>query len=117
MCLAFFEGKGYSGGFTAHMAQVRRFLLEKDPAVRLAPETDEICSCCPNNQGGVCLSAEKVRRYDLEVLSRCGLGSGAELSWSAFSDLVRGRILTAGRRGEICGGCQWNDVCAGQEKT
>ena len=35
MCLAFFRGKGYSGGFTAHMAQVKETLAQ-DPAVRLA---------------------------------------------------------------------------------
>ena len=49
MCLYFFEGKGYSDGFTAHMAEVKNWLLgEKGPAsLQLVGETDEICSACP----------------------------------------------------------------------
>ena len=116
MCLAFFEGKGYSKGFTAHMAQVKQLLSEEDPPVFLVPETDEICSCCPNTWKGVCTAADKVERYDREVLSCCGLSAGAELPWSTFSALVHEHILAADRRREICAGCQWNDICTGQEK-
>lgn len=29
MCLYFFEGKGYSEGFTKHMAEVKEWLLGK----------------------------------------------------------------------------------------
>ena len=110
--MVFFEGKGYSDGFTAHMAQVLRRLLSEDPTVRLLPETDVICSHCPNNTGGVCAAAEKVDRYDRAVLDRCGLAAGGTLPWSAFSKLVHDRILTAGKRETICGNCEWNDICA-----
>lgn len=112
MCLAFFEGKGYSGGFTAHMAQVQARLLREDPEVRLCLETDEICSRCPNNERGRCSAAEKVERYDRSVLEQCGLTDGRRIRWSAFSRLVDERILSPGRRGAICGDCQWNRLCA-----
>ena len=112
MCLAFFEGKGYSDGFTAHMAQVLLRLSREGPTMRLLPETDVICSHCPNNIGGVCAAAEKVDRYDRAVLDRCGLAAGDALPWSDFSKLVRDHILTAGKRPSICGNCEWNDICA-----
>ena len=115
MCLAFFEGKGYSDGFTAHMEQVLLRLSREDPPVRLLPATDVICAHCPNNIRGVCATAEKVDRYDRAVLERCGLAAGDALPWNAFSKLVHDRILTAGKRPSICGDCQWNDICAKHE--
>lgn len=111
MCLAFFEGKGYSSGFTAHMAQVLEF-LQGDPLVELAAGRDTICGPCPNLEAGVCQTAEKVARYDAQVLSLCGLKAGDVLPWSDFSRLVKERILTPGLRQGICGDCQWNDLCA-----
>lgn len=111
MCLAFFEGKGYSDGFSAHMAQVQRWLLKDDPEVRLSPETDVICSCCPNNENGVCKTAEKAARYDKAVLARCGLMPGQQLNWTHFSELVKKHILSPGERAQICGDCQWNELC------
>lgn len=116
MCLAFFEGKGYSGGFTAHMAQVQERLLREDPEVCLQPETDEICTCCPNDENGVCTAAEKVDRYDRAVLEQCGLTPGQSIRWSRFSRLVDKHILSPGRREQICGDCQWNGVCANHPK-
>ena len=46
MCLYFFEGKGYSEGFTKHMAEVKEWLLGKNgPAsLELVGATDEICA-------------------------------------------------------------------------
>lgn len=116
MCLAFFVGEGYSDGFSAHMAQVLLRLEGEDPVVQVVPWTDEICAACPNNENGVCRSVGKVDRYDREVLTRCGLAPGTQLRWSAFSGLVWDRILKPGQRREICGGCQWNALCAKQEE-
>ena len=64
MCLYFFEGKGYSEGFTKHMAEVMDWLLGKNgPAsLQLVGATDEICSACPHNKAGSSESAEKVER-------------------------------------------------------
>ena len=110
MCLAFFQGKGYSGEFVTNMAEMKAVLEEK-PSVRLRAETDEICAACPNNLGGCCESGEKVIRYDREVLRRCGLREGTVLPYRDFEALVRRRILETGQREEICGGCQWSGLC------
>ena len=71
MCLAFFIGNGYSNEFTAHMQEMLD-LFTKGADVCLTVKTDEICSACPNNCEGVCEAAEKVKRYDNEVLVECG---------------------------------------------
>ena len=110
MCLAVFQGKGYSGEFVTNMAEMKA-VLEENPSVRLRAETDEICAACPHNLGGCCESGEKVIRYDREVLRRCGLREGTVLPYRDFEALVRRRILETGQREEICGGCQWSGLC------
>jgi len=111
MCLAYFVGEGYSEGFTAHMA---RFIaaMSQDTPVRLTVGTDAVCSHCPNNYGGICDKPELVAEYDRGVLELCGLAEGTVLSFGEFTALVQQRILTPGLRSKICGGCQWDALCA-----
>lgn len=113
MCLAYFTGKGYSDGFTAHMGRVLD-ALTPDVPVRLRVETDVICAACPNNRGGECEQPERTAAYDRAVLDRCGLSDGQEMPFGVFTGLVQERILAPGRREEICGQCQWNEICSGQ---
>lgn len=110
MCSAYFAGHGYSSGFTRHMQQVLDY-LKKGAMVRLVVDTDVICSVCPNNISGMCEKPDLVAGYDSEVLTRCGLNEGEELLFADFAAIVRERILDPGLRGEICGGCQWNEIC------
>jgi len=110
LCLAFFVGKGYDAAFTAHMKEVQKRLSE-NPQILLLDEADEICSRCPNLTGGVCESKEKTESYDRKTLSLCGLSAGTQTSWREFSELVRENILLPGRRREVCGGCQWEELC------
>ncbi|MDO5400615.1 MAG: DUF1284 domain-containing protein [Eubacteriales bacterium] len=116
MCLAFFEGKGYSTAFTAHMQQVLDGIAG-DPTVELVTQGDIVCSACPNLADGVCVTAEKVLRYDSQVLALCGLEAHTRLPWSAFSRLVTERILLPRRRESICGDCQWNTICKAREES
>ncbi len=69
---AYFEGKGYSDGFTGNMQHMLE-LLEKGADVEMVVFGDEICKACPNLKHGVCLSADLVEHYDRKVLEYCGL--------------------------------------------
>lgn len=113
MCLYFFEGKGYSEGFTEHMAEVKEWLLGKNgpSSLQLVGATDEICSTCPHNKGGSCESAEKVDRYDAGVLKYTGLKAGQEMTFAEFERIVEEKILQPGYGRAICGDCQWRDIC------
>ena len=42
MCLAYFEGKGYSDGFTVNMQKMLEF-FEKGADIELTVSGDEIC--------------------------------------------------------------------------
>lgn len=113
MCMAYFVGHGYSGGFTAHMARLLEELTPETP-VRLTVDTDAVCGPCPNNRKGLCGKPELVAGWDREVLRLCGLEGNQRLSFGAFTALVQERILAPGLRSGICGSCQWNEICAAQ---
>lgn len=110
MCLAYFEGSGYSEGFTKHMQEMLE-LLETDRQVKLTAAVDEICSVCPNNVERVCKDSIKVKKYDCAVLEQCGISEGQELGFHEFALLVQKHIIASGRRTEICGDCQWDGIC------
>lgn len=112
LCVGFYRGKGYSPAFTAFMTQLVGSLRASDALLTLQSAADGLCFRCPHNHGGVCESAEKVARYDAAVLRLLGLPEGAALRRSELAALVRERIVDAGRLGEVCGGCQWHELCA-----
>lgn len=114
MCLAFFEGKGYSEKFTDHMQSVLN-LLKGNPKLHIIAEGDIICNKCPNLKDGVCRTPDLVKKYDNQVLALCGLTENSELNWDEFSELIADKILTKGKRNTICGNCQWNEICKSKE--
>jgi hypothetical protein len=111
MCLHYFKGKGYSGGFTEHMRQIKERLETTNPQICLVTETDEICSACPNNENGTCVSDCKVKSYDRAVLEMCGIGNEKNICYNDFAKAVCERILEKGLRTQICGDCQWDSLC------
>lgn len=115
MCLAFFEGKGYSAGFTAHMARILEYLEQENPTVTVVAEADCICGGCPNLTDGRCRKAALVEHYDKAVLALCGMGERSSLPWREFAARVAEYILSQGKRRDICGGCQWSSICKEKE--
>ena len=111
LCIPMYQGKGYSEGFTAHMGEMLK-MLEKNVPVRLTADTDEICSACPNNNGGTCKEAEVVQFYDAAVLKACDLKEGQEIRFLEFAEQVQEKIIEPEIREKICGNCQWNEICS-----
>lgn len=112
LCLAFFQGLGYSESFIAHMAACKR-VLESGALIRLTCGVDAICSACPNNLGHRCRTSDLVAGYDNAVLSLCGLREGTVLPYAAFAASVVEAILRPGLRNTVCAGCQWEGACRG----
>lgn len=110
MCLAFFEGKGYSNEFSSHMQSVLKG-MEENPKLQLIEEGDIICSKCPNLRDGMCNTADLVHSYDKQVLAHCGLTENCEIRWKDFSSLVINKIIRQGKREQICGDCRWTELC------
>lgn len=111
LCLLYFENSGYSDLFTAHMGLIRDGFAHADRPVRLTLDADIICIPCPHSQNGRCETADKVRRYDEQVLRLCGLSAGDALSFAAFEELCLERIVRPGKRAQVCGDCCWAQLC------
>ena len=110
MCFSFFQGKGYSGDFTENMWAMKK-KLELNPEIILIQGADDVCAYCPNKRAGECTSADKVENYDSQVLAHCGLAPNTCIRWNDFEQLVSEHILSEGKRENICGDCQWNELC------
>jgi hypothetical protein len=65
---------------------------------------------------GECSTFDKVKRYDEEVLKKCGLTCDDEISFAEFTELVRKKIIDAGIRSDICGDCSWDHICREKEQ-
>lgn len=111
MCMAYYQGKGYSEDFTENMTRTLELFAREDPLILLVHCTDILCGHCPFHHEDQCETRIKVDRYDREVLERTGLSAGSVLRVSEFRRLVKERILDQGQRPEICGDCSWNELC------
>lgn len=114
LCIAFFEGKGYSSSFVRHMEEVIGE-LEKNPQIQLMAQEDTICSCCPNKGRDGCSTSEKVLAYDSRVLALCGLETGEYIFWETFQEKIRKHIIKAGNMQQVCGDCGWAEICHSRE--
>ena len=92
MCLAYFEGKGYSDGFTVNMQKMLEF-FEKGADIELTVSGDEICKECPNLKEGSCVSAGLVEAYDRKVLEACGLSEKAQMRFQEFVENVQKNVI------------------------
>lgn len=116
LCISFFEGKGYSADFTENMTDTIKMLESCNPYVRLVYETDIICSHCPNNINGICVTSEKVLEYDLKTANLCGLSENDIILWSDFHNLAMKNIIKKTGIASVCCDCSWRYICSEKNK-
>lgn len=116
MCIAYFQGKGYSEVFTEHIKSTITQLKE-NPLLQLIASADVICEKCPNllEKRRKCKTSAFVLECDKKVLEFCGLTKNQIIPWNDFFKLVCERIIFPGKRTLICGQCQWNDLCSSSD--
>lgn len=116
LCIQKFTGHGYDAAFTARMSAVVSLLTE-DPMteVTVTQGCDDLCKACPYNRQGACTSLEKVDFMDGAVLDTCGLSYGEKAPFAALAEKARERILEGERFREICGACEWFELCRNTE--
>ena len=110
LCTENFVGEGYSDDFSKNMAKVIGQLKE-NPKVKLLADLDDICGPCPENLGTRCENDDLVKSYDKKVLEVLNLSEGDIYSWADIRKLACDIIFAKNRREEICGECQWNELC------
>lgn len=110
LCTENFVGEGYSDDFSKNMAKVIGQLKE-NPKVKLLADLDDICGPCPESLGTRCENDDLVKSYDKKVLEVLNLSEGEIYSWADIRKLACDIIFAKNRREEICGECQWNELC------
>lgn len=108
LCLALFGGAGYDSRFTANMRWIKHNLGGcPETVVELLDRTDDVCRCCPNNEGAQCrLGAEDVRQKDRTVLRTLMSRPGERRPFADWRQLLKVRITEEHFR-QCCGTCRW----------
>lgn len=109
LCTLFFEGKGYSKAFTDRMWKII-YEAEQGSELRLVCRADGICEVCPNRRGVRCAGGNALV-YDEKVLSLTGLREGMTVTLGQLQQAVQEKILQPGKWEEVCGDCQWAEIC------
>ena len=116
LCAQFFRGKGYDERFVDHMRNLLAALDGGDATVTLTDGCDAICAACPHNDGGVCVTDEKVRGIDARAAEAMGLRIGDTLPWRALCHRARKEIILPGKLRDVCRDCEWIGICGGEEE-
>lgn len=114
LCIAFFKGKGYSDEFVSNMTRIVSALKEnKDIPISLVSGEDDLCAHCPNNQNGICTTEDKSSKYDQLTLTALDIVTNPDsaIPYSTLRALADEKIINCGRRENICGDCEWTDLC------
>ena len=109
LCIAHYEGSGYSEGFNRKMREIVK-RLEAGEAFRFVFGADDLCAACPNLKNGVCNTEEKVRGYDGVTAALLGVAAGREATKEIFGT-AEDRICQAGKFDLICSDCEWSYIC------
>lgn len=112
LCTLFFVGKGYSPDFVRRMGEIIETAAHGGE-LRLTTQADEICACCPNRVDDQC-SGMNAPAFDEKVLALTGLNEGDIVTLPHLQTAVTEHILHPGRLEEVCGDCQWADICRNQ---
>lgn len=118
LCVQKFTGHGYDDTFTAHMYHMAWKLRgTPETPIKLIKGGDQLCAVCPNRDGAECRSYDKVKAMDESVLKACGLSYGSTGSWKELSEKAAAAVFGTDEFGNICGGCQWCDLCKNTETS
>lgn len=113
LCSLGFQGKGYSDGFTANMAQIVDGTLRAtdgdDTLIEVTGATDDICAPCPKRRGTLCTEQAKIAALDARHARALGLFVGSRLSWGDAKRRIVKRV-PPGSLETLCTGCQWLEL-------
>lgn len=111
-----FVGKGYSKEFAENMKRVIS-ALEGGERFILTKGEDDICKACPFDNKGVCRDISKVSVYDEKVRKLFDIEYGKEYDYDKIKGTANGLIYARGGLNEICGDCEWFELCISLDKN
>lgn len=112
LCIQKFTGHGYSETFTEHMTSVVSELKNKrETEIYLMEGCDDLCTACPHNENGICVSLGKVDLMDKRVLAVCEFTYGDTVPWAELAKRAKKKIFETDEFNHICSDCQWFELC------
>lgn len=116
LCIQKYMGYGYDEAFTLNMDRlVCLFKSNPDARIVITEGGDDLCASCPNYTDNACLSEEKTDLMDKKVLAYCRLSYSDTGNWRELSGMAGAIFGTAGFE-DICGDCQWKELCDSRVK-
>ena len=109
LCIAHYEGKGYSEAFNIKMQELIN-ALESGGQFELIFGPDDLCASCPNLTGGNCTAEEKVRKYDRLTAEMLGIAESQRLNRDIFKSANQ-KIYEPDKFDQICSDCEWSYIC------
>lgn len=115
VCLRFYDGTGYDGGFREDLRSLVAYARQR--GVSVAEGADDLCVRCHYLEEGRCAhtptAEEEVRGMDRMALMLLGLRPGQIVSWDELGHRIPGFFQRW--RSEFCEGCAWKGVCEGRD--
>lgn len=116
VCLAYFNGKGYSQSFIENMREVlNRIGKNPDIEIELISSCDDICRECIFINSEKCLAEDKVREMDRVAFNKLNLKENYIIKAVDFFNLEKS--LSIKDRDSICEGCGWKKACFLNKRT
>lgn len=123
LCTVGFEGHGYSEEFVKNYRRLAD-ALRADPQagdgmkIEVVSSTDSICLPCPNRQGTLCTTEEKIRKLDQAHAEVLGITPGQVLTWGEAKRQIAEK-MTDEAFDRSCAPCSWKTIglCATALKT
>lgn len=135
LCMQFYVGKAYSPDFGRNMEQ--KLLLPEDTELGITFGLDDLCAHCPNHRihddseaspvivnsdsysssaVDICDSEAHVSQIDRRVADLFGYEEGSRMTLKEFFQNSREKIILSNRLEEMCGECDFMDICKEQAK-
>lgn len=116
ICLAYFNGMGYSQRFIKNMYEVLKRIKENpEIEVRLVSNCDDICGECIFINSEKCLAEDRVREMDRVAFDKLNLKENCIIKAGDFFKLEKS--LSIKDRDSICEGCGWKKACFLNKRT
>lgn len=116
LCIQGFIGYGYSPDFVRYLTHICTILKEDpDTKVRITDSVDDICCHCPYNNNGVCTKYSSamadIKNMDTMVLRMLNIEIDVIYKFSDLKKRIDSTIRYRETADQICGNCQWHEVC------
>ena len=112
LCNYCYRGNGYNKAFVHNFTQINEDIISNKKPFIIVNKLDSICSKCPNHNGIICNTQEKVNGLDSKHMQALQIQDGDILNWEQSIKKIKDHI-TEDVFNNICHDCEWykSNIC------